>query len=368
MTHYLLTGATGAVGSAVLQRLLAAGHEVTLPVRADTSQVLNRRIKDLLGFIGPASRAGHRLTPVRADLFRPGLGMPAHEYDRLAGRITHIIHCAGNVRMTLPLNRAREQTLAMTRNMVDLMEAGHGIEKMEYVSTVGVAGHTPGDIPETWLSHPRSFRNSYEDAKAGAESFIREKIDQGLNITVHRPSMVVGDSQTGRIIRFQVFYYLCEFLSGALTRGWLPGLAGHCLDLVPSDYVATLICWSSRQKTGPAPVLHACSGRQGSIGLDELGAYVRKMFRARGRRLPVPKRLPMPAFTLAAAGLKHLAPAAVRRQLATLPVFLAYLATPQSFSGTQTAALAERDGIIQPRYRDYLEPVLTFYLDKKAPR
>lgn len=368
MTHYLLTGATGVVGSAVLKRLLEKGCHVTLPIRAETPEMLARRITRLLDFINPAPRARERLFPVRADLLKPDLGMPRQTYDWVTGRITHIIHCAGNVRMTLDPGQAREQTLAMTRNMLALMQAGPNIRKMEYISTVGVAGHTPGEIPETWLCHARTFRNSYEDAKSRAEELIREKIAQGLNITVHRPSMVVGDSRTGRVIRFQVFYYLCEFLSGALTRGWLPDLSGHHLDIVPSDHVADLICWSSEREAGLPPVLHASSGRNGSIRLDDLGNHVREKFRAQGRKLPTPRQLPVPLFTIAAAALKSLAPAAAKRQLSTLPVFLAYLATPQFFANDRTTELAGRDGIVLPRYLDYLEKVMEFYLNLKKKK
>ena len=55
---------------------------------------------------------------------------------------------------------------------------------------------------------------------------------------------VVGDTINGRIIHFQVFYHLCEFLSGRRTLGLAPGFGGARLDIVPADYVAQVIALS----------------------------------------------------------------------------------------------------------------------------
>ncbi len=364
MKHYLLTGATGVVGSAVLQRLLTSDARVILPVRAGSYGALAKRVADLINFIRTDTGIENRLFPIRADILKPDLGMDRQEYRAILRQTTHIIHCAGDVRMNLPQKKACDQAMAMTRNMITLMENSRRIRKMEYVSTVGVAGHTPGQIPETWINSPRSFRNSYEAAKASAEGLIRERIRGGLNITVHRPSMVVGHSQTGRILHFQVFYYLCEFLSGVLTHGWVPDLAGHSLDLVPLDYVADLICWASTREKDLPHVLHACSGKNGSIPLDTLGPLVLKTFRSHGRKLPRCRKVSARTFTMLAKTLKACASKSVGRQLATLPMFLSYLSTPQYFSNSHTLELADRAGISLPDYNSYLPRILKFYIDR----
>ena len=54
----------------------------------------------------------------------------------------------------------------------------------------------------------RTFHNTYEQAKAEAEEYLYPFMaDERLPITIHRPSMVVGDSMTGKAISFQVFYH-----------------------------------------------------------------------------------------------------------------------------------------------------------------
>lgn len=89
---------------------------------------------------------------------------------------------------------------------------------MEAVSTVGVGGRYYGALPEQWLNTPRNFHNTYEQSKAEAEIILKTEVDQGMPITVHRPSMIVGDSQTGRILNFQIFT-ICLNLLRAVALG-----------------------------------------------------------------------------------------------------------------------------------------------------
>jgi nucleoside-diphosphate-sugar epimerase len=84
-------------------------------------------------------------------------------------------------------------------HVVELARACSRLEKVEFVSTVGVGGHR-AVVPETWLTEPRAFHNTYEQAKAEAEAeeSIRGEVERGLPLTVHRPSMVVGAGRERR--------------------------------------------------------------------------------------------------------------------------------------------------------------------------
>ena len=156
------------------------------------------------------------------DVCKPHLGLQSDEYGRLSREVTHIIHSAGNVRLNLSHEEARANALGAADEVVAFAEACRKTEsltKLDVVSTIGVAGRLPGLIPERQLVEPREFHNSYEAAKAEAEDFLFEKLAEGIPLTVHRPSMVVGNSQTGKVRQFQVFYHLCDFLAGRKTGG-----------------------------------------------------------------------------------------------------------------------------------------------------
>ena len=365
MKKYLLTGATGVLGNAVFQRLMAHKEQIILLIRARSQAHLVQRTKSLLAWHRLPETALSKILPIKSDLCQPKFGLTPNTYDLVLNQTTHIIHCAGNVTMNLPHETAKNQTMAITKNLVALMEQNKGIQKMDYASTVGVAGYTPQGIEEDWMENvPRQYRNSYEAAKALAENFLREKTNQGLNITVHRPSMVVGHSLTGRTNRFQVFYHLCEFLSGASTLGLIPNLKGMTLDIVPSDYVANLMVWASCQDRDLPRVLHACSGPGGNIDLNDLAEQVYAIYLKNGRSLVRPKQIPLPIYFFFVSVLKYCVPKPQRRSLNTLPLFLAYLKMPQYFINTNTRKLAGAAGINLPETSTYLMPVLEYYLNK----
>jgi len=69
-------------------------------------------------------------------------------------------------------------------------------------------------------------------------------------------------------------------------------------------------------------------------------------------------------FTLPILGL--LAPAAVRRALGSLNLFLAYLDELQTFSSTETRKLLATAGLKVPSPASYLNVVLRYYRDRKA--
>jgi nucleoside-diphosphate-sugar epimerase len=362
MRHFFLTGGTGVIGSAFLRHVAARNERVTLLIRAATQAQADERLGKILAFGEVGGDAAARIDALPGDLYRPKLGLAPEHHARVAGACTHLVHCAGNVHMNLPLAEARRQTLAMTTGILDLLESCLAARKLEFVSTVGVAGHTAGQIPEQWLDHPRRFRNSYEAAKAEAETLVRKKIAAGRPITVHRPSMVVGNAATGKIIAFQVFYYLCEFLSGGRSHGFLPAMDGACLDIVPADYVARVLDWSSRKEERPPPILHLCAGPLNALPLGRLIADVRRVFSAHGRQLPAARELPLPLCKIALRLIRPLIPPRDRRALDAMPYLFAYLKEAQTFANANTLALLAADGIELPKAEEYFETVLGYYL------
>jgi thioester reductase-like protein len=371
VNEYFLTGATGVVGSAIADELLARpGNRLTLLVRAGSDAELASRLDALLAFWqrDPAATR-ERVRALRGDTTLPDFGLAPDAFEDASRRTTHIVHCAAAVRMTLPLAEARRSAQGAAENVVRLAQAcarRGTLRKLELLSTVGVGGRWPHPLPERFITDPRAFHNTYEQSKAEAEDYLRQRIAGGLPATVHRPSMVVGDSRTGRTIAFQIFYHLTEFLAGTRTFGAFPPFGTTRLDIVPVDYVASAVAWSSEQEATVGRVMHLCSGPDRSLPLGELQRRVRARFAATGVKLPPIVRLPSVAFRLATPTIAAFAPARLKRALATLPIFLDYLAEDQAFENTATRTLLEDAGITLPRVDDYLPRVLDYYLAHRA--
>jgi hypothetical protein len=175
--------------------------------------------------------------------------------------------------------------------------------------------------------------------------------------------MVIGDSQTGKIIHYQIFYHLAEFLSGRRTAGFLPDPGVTRLDVVPVDYVARAIAWSSASASMIGKVLHLCSGPLGSLPLRPLADRIRAVFAKDGYRLPRTRVMPLTLFRAAIPLLSWFASERDRGAIATLPVFLDYLAEHQDFANDETVRSLRAAGVLLPTMEDVVDLALSCYLE-----
>ncbi|MCL6502552.1 MAG: SDR family oxidoreductase [Pirellulales bacterium] len=371
MACLLVTGATGVVGSALVPELLRDPRaSVVLLLRAQDAQDLGARLDRLHAWwrtVGHAVDA-MRVEALVGDVCQPLLGLEPSAYDRLTRRLTHVIHAAGNVRLSQPLHEARRSAVDSVRHVLELAarcrEAGP-FEKLDVLSTVGVAGRMQGVIPEAPLQ-PSGFHNTYEQAKAEAEQVLWAAMQAGLPATIHRPSMVVGDSRSGLISQYQVFYYLIDFLLGRYTLGWVPRADRFKLDLVPVDYVARAVALACREPQAAGQIFHLCSGPEAAIPLDDLACRLAELERKRGTRLPTRRRLPTSFFRGALHVARPLARGRLRKLLAGMPYFLTYLEDVQVFENAHSRDFFERRGLHLPPPEQYLERVVGCFRQAQA--
>ena len=373
MRVVFLTGATGAIGSTLARYLLAEDDaRLILLLRATSASHLAERLAELCTFWGVAPDSlRSKVSAVSGDVTLPRLGLDPGAYARAVGEVTHIIHSAGNVKLNRPLDEARRSAVDAVRHVLsfaaDCRSRG-GFAKLDYVSTVGVAGRTPGEVPEERYTAARVFRNSYEAAKAEAEAVVLQEIDSGLAATIHRPSMVVGDSRDGKIIQFQVFYYLCEFLSGRQTAGFVPHAGNTRLDIIPVDYVARAIQESSLRSDTIGRIFHLCAGPDDAPRVGTLAERVRLFFEQHGRSIPRLHRLRPSLMRRLLPVVQPLVDEKTRRTLQGLPFFLAYLDEPQTFANQHTRQFLSQAGICAPPVDSYLDAVLSYYLSRQHNR
>jgi long-chain acyl-CoA synthetase len=109
------------------------------------------------------------------------------------------------------------------------------LERIVHVSTAYVAGTRPGVFSEDMLDAGQSFRNTYEQTKWEAEHLLLDAGD--LPLAIARPSIVVGESDSGWTPAFNVLYWpLRAFARGLFDQ--VPALPEARVDVVPVDYVA----------------------------------------------------------------------------------------------------------------------------------
>ena len=371
--HLLLTGGTGVVGSSLLAALAEqANSHIYLLLRATSSAHLRARLQDVLERckkFGVTDLAVQRITALRGDVTKPRLGLDQSIYDDLRSKLTHIVHTAGVVRLNNDMETARRDAVLPMNRILELAKgcASSGqFQKLDYVSTVGVAGRTTGLVNETPQHPENGYHNTYEAAKAEAEWLALRHSDAGLPITIHRPSMVVGDSRTGYVPSFQVFYHLADFFVGRRTCGIVPETRSVKLDIIPSDYVAMGIQAAIDDESTTGKILHLCSGPQESLTIASLTETLREIYHRNGVALPSLTQIPLSDYQQQLPALVELVSAEDSRFLKSLPYFLAYLESDQTFDNRQTRRMLS--GLELPPIDSYLDRIVSSYLTSRPRR
>jgi len=108
------------------------------------------------------------------------------------------------------------------------------------VSTAYVCGERPGIFCEADLELGQHLGNPYEESKYRAELAVRAAMRSGIPATILRPAIIVGDSATGAIRKFDTLYTVVRLTAAGLVRT-MPGDYGATLDIVPIDWVADAV-------------------------------------------------------------------------------------------------------------------------------
>ncbi|MGH2945987.1 MAG: SDR family oxidoreductase [Solirubrobacteraceae bacterium] len=235
-----LTGATGFLGMEVLARLLERDdREVLTLVRASDAAAAQERIDGVLRTLWRDPEPYRdRVRALPGDVTRPGLGLPQAERTVIAEEVGAVLHCAASIAFDLPLDDARAINVEGTREVIGFARECKSMGRLErflHVSTAYVSGRHPGTFRERQLVAGQSFRNTYEQTKWEAEHVVRAAGD--LAPAIARPSIVMGESETGWTPAFNVLYWPLRAFSRGLFDE-IPALPAAHVDVVPVDYVA----------------------------------------------------------------------------------------------------------------------------------
>ncbi len=249
---HLVTGYPGFIGKRLVGRLaadaLAAGDRLVLLVQ---EQNVRAARADL------AARGAASAEVVEGDVEHMHLGLSGAEFKGLAGEVTHVWHLAARTFLGAPAAEMRRINVEGTRNVLDLALAARRLQRFSHFSTAYVSGDRTGVILEDELAMGQRFHNAYEQTKFQAELLVR-RAQADIPATIYRPSIVVGDSRTGEIDRFEGAYALAILLvaSPLAVPLPLPGDAVAPLNVVPVDFVVDAAIAISRNPAGAGRTIH----------------------------------------------------------------------------------------------------------------
>lgn len=240
----LLTGATGFLGAQVVRRILRdTDHTVVALVRArDAEEARQRLERSWREWPESVREIGGRVEPLVGDLTLPGMGLASEAWTELSHRVTHVVHSAAELRFDGELAEMRRINVQGVAHLLEFAHAAnrhHGLARYAHVSTAYVAGGRTGEVAEGDLTDEHGFANTYEQTKYEGELLVRGAMSS-FPVSIFRPGMVVGDSRTGEIRRFNTVYVpLRMYLSGRLRL--VPSRSDLRANMVPVDYVADAI-------------------------------------------------------------------------------------------------------------------------------
>jgi nucleoside-diphosphate-sugar epimerase len=230
---HLVTGYPGFIGKRLVRRLvgdaLRGAERVILLVQPKNAAAA----REDLGALGAEGTV-----LVEGDVEQMHLGLSGAEWKALAGDVTDIWHLAARTWLGASRAEMRRVNLEGTRNVLELGRAARNLSRLNHFSTSYVSGDRVGVILEDELAMGQRFHNAYEETKYQAELLVR-RAQAELPATIYRPSIVVGDSRTGEIDRFEGPYALAILLvaSPLSVPLPLPGDAVAPLNVVPVDFV-----------------------------------------------------------------------------------------------------------------------------------
>ena len=265
----LLTGATGFLGSHLAARLLHDGHYVTALARSSKSAPAKSRVEDVLREVG-RSRF-ENLHVVEGDISLSDLGLNETAKRRIVTSTEEIWHCAASLSFE---QENREEIFRMnvdgTRHLLDLVKQTP-TRRLQHVSTAYIAGNRPDVALETDIDVGQTFKNTYEESKCRAELLVADEHRKGaLAASVYRPSIVIGDSRSGRVTHFHGVYAFIRALWASLERlrRRMPGTTtvtlplrvlgreNQTLNFVPIDYVVDGMMEISRRPDSVGGTYH----------------------------------------------------------------------------------------------------------------
>jgi thioester reductase-like protein len=267
--HIFLTGVTGFLGSHLASQFLSDGYALSVLARGSKAASGRDRVEAVLREIGSAPFA--RLTVFEGDISLPRFGLSETQFNQIVSATDEAWHCAASLSF-LPEDREDifKMNVGGTRNVLDLVQRIPG-RRLHHVSTAYIAGNRSDLAMENEINVGQTFKNPYEESKCEAELIIADAHRRGEVVaTVYRPSIVIGDSTSGRVTHFHGVY---AFIRGLWTtlerlrRGTtedsvvnlplrLLGAEGTTLNFVPIDYVVDGMVTISRRADSVGETYH----------------------------------------------------------------------------------------------------------------
>ena len=343
---FFITGFPGFLATRLVKRLTAEGARFILLTQTWFLETARATVENIARETG-ADATNFRI--VEGDITKPDLGLTPAEMARARSETETIFHLAAIYDLAVPCDIASLVNVEGTLNINEFAKSVVNLRRYHYISTCYVAGKRQGVIKENELHHEAGFRNHYEETKYLAELQV-QALKADLPITIHRPSVVCGDSKTGETVKYDGIYYLIHYL-----RKWPSGLTllniGNrevSLNLVPVDFVVDAMVALAKDDAAVGATVQLAD--PAPLTTKQLFDEISKTIGGRDSLATVPAKIVYPVLMLPIApritGLPHSA--------------VPYFFLEQTYDTKRAQELLTPRGIHCPRFPNYVEALVNF--------
>jgi long-chain acyl-CoA synthetase len=221
-----------------------------------------------------------------------------------------------------------------------------------------VSGRRTDLVYEEDLEKGQDFFNTYEQSKFESERLVRNVADW-MPVTIFRPSIVIGESKTGKTTLFNVIYIPLRLLHKGMI-GYVPAPPETLLDLVPIDWAAEAMTAIMRQELSVGRTYHIAAGPDRAAKLGDVAAHAVRYFDEHNplkkpRQAECVSREEFRRRVAKLAGMEAL----VMTQMERL---FDYITLDRLFDTTNSDTALEGSGIQFPLYETYADNILGYCL------
>jgi thioester reductase-like protein len=348
----LFTGFPGFIGARLLPRLLELSPEWRFRCLVQERFLAQAR-EGIAALERDHPHTRGRLGVVVGDITQEGLGLGRADAKALAGTLQAAFHLAAVYDLAVSREAGWRINVEGTRNVLRLLQDAPRLDRLHYVSTAYVSGRAKGVFRESDLDVGQSFKNHYEETKFLAEMDV---VKSGVPATVYRPSIVVGDSQTGETAKFDGPYFVMSAMERLPSPGVFPriGSGASVVDLAPVDFVIEALARLATTSASRGKTYHL-TDPDPPTALE----IARLLARALGKRfayVPVPPRVAAAAFR----------PRAVQEFFGMPVQTLDYFDHPCRHDATEALRALGPMGVHCPPFAAYVDRLVRFYRTNKA--
>lgn len=335
----LLTGATGFLGAFLLDELLqrtAATIQCLVRARSDEDGC-ERIARNLAAYGLKHEDLDTRVVPLVGDLSKPLLGLSEEQFNGLAHQVDAIYHSGAQVNWITSYTQLKPTNVLGTQEVLRLSSRAniplHFVSSLSVFPLAGTDGSVFGE--DTSLDHGGVLYGGYTQSKWVAEKLALLGRERGLPVTIYRPGLITGHSQSGA---WNTDDFLSRMIKSWIELGSAPDLPG-ATDMTPVDYVSRGIVQLSLEQDTLGQVFHLVN--QQRVPLADVWTWIR----TNGYAL---ETLPYDAWR--AQFMAHAGRVQGDAVYSLLPLFLVGTAASGGSNGDTPSTMDRLGGVIATQY------------------